>query len=135
MFVIAYDVQYVYSMNIPDISSVSLFNLSMNSPDDDLSISCTSSFRVSLATAKASYDKAIKSFRSHYAELSGCWDPNQSDAKKLKEAVDANLGADETAVDAPLVKTGTAIASLQTTIGQSMSALQTLINNNAGGGQ
>ena len=90
---------------------------------------------VSLATAKASYDKAIKSFRSHYAELSGCWDPNQSDAKKLKEAVDANLGADETAVDAPLVKTGTAIASLQTTIGQSMSALQTLINNNAGGGQ
>ena len=84
-----------------------------------------------LASAFSDYEKALTSFRTHYAELKTCWDPTQTDAKKLKEAVDNNLGEDNTS-EAPLVKTGKAIQSLQTTIGQSMSALQTLINNNAG---
>ena len=85
-----------------------------------------------LASAYSDFNTAIKNFRTHYATLVTCWDPSQPDAKKLKEAVDNNLGAEEGS-DAPLVKTGKAIQSLQVTIGQSMSALQTLITNNAGG--
>ena len=85
-----------------------------------------------LATAFSDYEKALNDFRTHYAELTTCWDPGQTDAKKLKEAVDANMGAEAGSTDAPLVKTGQAIKSLQESVGQSMSALQTLINNNAG---
>ena len=87
-----------------------------------------------LASAFAAYNQALTNFRTHYEELASCWDPGQSDSKKLQASVEANLGlGKEGNAEAPLVKTGKAIESLQKAISQSMSALQTLIDNNGGG--